>query len=199
LKIKKIGINNKYKITVRNINDNKLVKYETNNLYLCTSKTGLINIQFINMNIDPVFKLIKRVSTFREYIVFKKDIDWLKDYDYVMTNLHFHWLIKMNKRSIMMYMDDDLANYLYEIDEKNRIQIYLDNLNYIFGIKLVMDDIETVFGRFWTEAFVVIRTKYFSEYDEIIKNLKDQSITATLIPKNHGIHEAWMETVLLTI
>jgi hypothetical protein len=80
----------------------------------------------------PLMKLINRVSSAREYIIFKDNIDWMKNYNSVTTNLHFHWMLKMNDKCVMIYTYGELADFLNSIDEDKRIEIYLDNINKIF-------------------------------------------------------------------
>lgn len=192
--------NSGYELFVRDAINNKYIKYHTKKIYLCISKTALIHIKCFGIDLSPLLKLIKRVSTFREYIVFKQPIkDWMKDYNYVMTNLHFHWLVKSNERTIMMYTDGELANYLHSMSEDSRIEIYLKNLSRIFNRDFERDDVDYVVSRYWSEAFAIVKRKHYDEYDEIIKNIENQSIKQSIVPKNKGFSEGWMETNLMKV
>jgi monoamine oxidase len=195
--------NSKYEIFVRDVIGNNFVKYRTNKLFLCINKTALINIECVGIDLKPLLKLVKRISSFREYIVFKKPINELfelmKDYNYVMTNLHFHWMIKSNDKTVMMYTDGELADYLHSMSEESRIEVYLRNLSIIFNKTLDRDVIDFVVSRYWSEAFVVVRKKYYNVYDEIIKEIEDQSIKQTIVPKDKGFSEGWMNASLIKI
>lgn len=195
--------NGEYELLVRDVIGNNVRKYRTKKLFLCVNKTALINIECIGIDLMPLLKLVKRVSSFREYIVFKKPINELfeimKDYNYVMTNLHFHWMIKFNANTIMMYTDGELANYLHSMSEESRIEVYLKNLSRIFNTTLDKSVIDFVVNRYWSEAFVIVRKKYYEDYDKIIEQIEDQSIQQTIVPKEKGFSEGWMNSVLIRI
>jgi monoamine oxidase len=192
--------NKSYEIVARDSVTNHIIKYTTDKIYLCVNKTALLNINCVNVDLTPLLKLVKRVSSFREYIVFKEPIElWMNNYDYVMTNLHFHWMIKYNAKTIMIYTDGELADYLHSMDKKSRIEVYLRNLSKIFNREFKKTDIENIIDRYWSEAFVIVKRKYFDSYDEIIKTIEDQSIIQTITPKNKGFSEGWMEASLIKI
>lgn len=191
---------NIYEIMAIDIINNHIKKYTTYKIYLCINKTALINIVCVDINLLPLMRLIKRVSSFREYIVFKEPVkEWLHDYDYVMTNLHFSWLLRSNDKTVMIYTDGELADYLHSMDKKSRLEIYLKNLSKIFNINFKPDDVERVIDRYWSEAIAIVKRKYFNDYDKIIKGIENQSIIQTVVPKNRGFSEGWMEASLIRI
>jgi 5-methylcytosine-specific restriction endonuclease McrA len=64
---------------------------------------------------------------------------------------------------------------------------------------LTINDIETKIIDYWEEAFVLLRCKYCKNYDKVIDDLKSQSIIQTIVPKNKGLNETWMEANLITL
>jgi monoamine oxidase len=188
---------NRYVVVVRN--EMGLSKYTADRIYLCISKTDFNQIKFSNLDLTPLNQLIKCVSSFREYIVFEQPVDWLK-YDYVLSNLHAHWILKMNKYTIMIYSDGQLADYVNSINPDKRIEIYLKDLAEMFGQQFVGKIAHTA-GHYWPEGFVVVRAKYYDQYDRIIKDIEqpDHSIVQTIVPKNKGMDEGWMEGHLIRL
>lgn len=169
-------------------------------IYLCTDTIGARQIQYEGINgIDKLLYMANPYSTLRYYYYSEKKIDWLKPYGDIITNYPFKWLMRVSDHVVMIaYVDGQPARELKDLGADKCYELIRGELKKILG-KDISDDLSKKWFIFWNEAFSVIK------HDIDQKQLNDQigllpeGFIQTVIPKNYGLEQAWMEAHLIDV
>jgi hypothetical protein len=166
-------------------------------LFLCTNIKGTKGIQFIDIPIKPVLKMISPVASLRFYVIFKKP-DMIGST--IISNKGFKWCIPTGRKSAMItYTDGALATRFNNLEEKMSLKIILKDLSEILGYKISPGDIVKTYFAYWREAFSIIKGEVsVEEYEKNIENLP-KGFRQTVVPLDFGINQAWMEASLMKI
>lgn len=180
--------------------------YTSSRVYLCTDVTSARAILYHNIvNMAPLLKRLGVHSTLRFYVSFKSPVDEWFPPRQIVTNWPFTWSMKLGPRLLLIsYVDDEEAwrfKHMGVDSSFAEIMIHLGRtLEWTEAQRVEIEaNVDKKWFLFWPESYSVIDANLSRrDLNKLLRGLP-RGFIQTVVPKDFGRDQAWMETHLIDI
>jgi hypothetical protein len=169
--------------------------YNTKKLYICVNLGSAKKIEYINLeNVSRYLNLGLSKECLRVYVVLNKRLDI--EYGSISGKFLSKWTLRITDKVWMVtYTDGTLAKKLENMEIKELIRTWINDMNNLFNKDLTFNDVVYYVSGYWDDAYAVL-SKEFYKGNKV--KLPD-NLMITSLPKGKGENTAWIEGHLYKI